>query len=128
MGDAPLRAAEQRRCDAIVAGRHDELAELLTDDLMHIHAVGYTDDKQGYLAGLRERLIVRSISRDAVAIEVLGDMAVMTGQLVNVVRERGGDAWLIGESIVTQLWRREGPRWRMFLYQATLVRPGGVVR
>ena len=128
MDDISLRASEQRRCNAIVAGRYDEFADLLADDLTHIHATGYSDDKPGYLAGLRDRLIVRSIGRDPVAIEVLGDVAVMTGSLVNVVRRRDADAWLTGESIVTQLWRYEGPRWRMFLYQATRAKPGGTVR
>jgi hypothetical protein len=113
-----LVRAEEARCEAIVLGKLRTLEALLTDDLVHVHATGYADGKQSYLAGLRERIEVASIERGPLSIRECGASAVMTGTLTNVVRLRGETAWQERSSLVTQVWRLHADAWRLMSYHA----------
>lgn len=97
----------------------DELARLLADDLIHVHAVGYVDDKASYLAGLRERLEVKEVTRPRPAAWMADAVCVMTGPLTNTVRRRGDAEWATGTSFVTQVWKLVDGDWKMALYHAT---------
>lgn len=112
-------AADRLRCRLIETGDLDGLARLLADDLIHVHAVGYVDDKASYLAGLRERLEVKEVARPRPAAWMADAVCVMTGPLTNTVRRRGDAEWATGTSFVTQVWKLVDGDWKMALYQAT---------
>lgn len=116
-------AADALRCRLIEASDLEGLARLLDDGLIHVHAVGYVDDKNSYLAGLRERLEVREVTRPRPATRLAGNCCILTGPLTNTVRRRGESQWGSGTSFVTQVWIRDGSEWRQAHYHATRMGP-----
>lgn len=123
MTNEDLLGAESRRCAAIVAADIDGLSDLLADNLVHVHTTGLIDDRDSYLAGIRDRLEVRSVERGVIQVRRFGEAAVMTGALTNTVRRRadGPDAaWTVLPSFVTQVWvRQPATGWRMASYHAS---------
>src|SRR5262245_42674557 len=80
---AELLALEEQRCDAINRQDWDALASLPTEDLVHVHANGLTQDKGVYLQHVSSR--PRRTERRDLVVRVHGDTAVMTGKLVNLM-------------------------------------------
>src|SRR6187401_1174125 len=87
---AELLALEERRCDSINRQDWDALAGMLTDDLVHVHANGLTQDKAVYLQHVSSR--PRRTERRDLVVRVHGDTAVMTGKLVNMMDGEAPDA------------------------------------
>jgi ketosteroid isomerase-like protein len=79
--ESAIREREAARGRALVASDYAALADLVTDDLVHIHATGAIEDKQAYLAGLEAKLVFLSVSRPSLDVRVYGSIAVMTGPL-----------------------------------------------
>lgn len=111
--------ADALRCRLIETSDLEGLARLLDDGLIHVHAVGYIDDKRSYLAGLRERIEVKGVTRSRPEARLAGDCCVLIGPLTNTVRRRGDSEWVTGTSFVTQIWMLDGGEWKQTLYQAT---------
>lgn len=121
--DDDLLATERRRCAAIMAADIGVLSGLLEGDLVHVHTTGLIDDRDSYLAGIRDRLEVRSVERGPLQVRRFGDAAVMTGTLTNTVRRRadGPDAvWTVLPSFATQVWVwAPGAGWRMASFHSS---------
>jgi len=107
-----LEEAERQRCAALMEGGVDALAEMLTEDLVHIHLTGKIDDKAGYLAGVRGKYQFRNIERGPLNIRVWGDSAVMVGPLSQqiVVKENGAVHDI--RAVTTQTWHWIDGRWQ----------------
>src|SRR5690349_7989240 len=78
---APLIALEARRAEAIGAGDLDALADVLSDDYLHVLAPGKVVDKAQYIEMIRNG--PRKPERGALHVRVYGDAAVVTGELNN---------------------------------------------
>ena len=94
------------------------MASLLTDDLVHVHANGLTQDKAVYLQHVASR--PRRTERRDLVVRVHGDTAVMTGELVNLM---DGEAASAGTPVLAamQVWIRSGDGWKQAAFQATRV-------
>lgn len=107
---AAICALEGRRCDLISQGDIGGLAELLTDDYVHVHASGRVDDKAAALKSFAA--VPRRCSRSELAVRLMGDVAVVVGPQVNVM-PRGDDVPQEATLTVTTVLRRECDGWRM---------------
>jgi hypothetical protein len=115
-----VRAAELRRCQALVSGDMEALAALLHPELVYVHSNGAIDDRAGYLArcsaaGVRfvgcERRNLRAWR--------IGDVVLMSGEIF-VVMDRPPPPHR-GETLafVTQTYVRDENGWRMTQLHAT---------
>ncbi|MFT4149788.1 MAG: nuclear transport factor 2 family protein [Paracoccaceae bacterium] len=121
-----IEEAERQRCAALMDGRTDALADMLTNDLVHIHLTGQIDDKDGYLAGVRGKYQFRDVRRGPLNIRVWGDSAVVVGPLSQqiVVKETGAVHDI--RAVTTQTWHRVGDRWLQgTCHNAPLTTPAG---
>jgi uncharacterized protein (TIGR02246 family) len=82
MGEATeLVELEARRCAAISAGDIEALESLLRDDYVHVHMNAAVDDRARHLAGVAKR--PRTTTRGEIQVRIYGDLAVLTGELIN---------------------------------------------
>lgn len=106
-----LQEAERLRCDALMQGRAEDLAGMLTEDLVHIHLTGKIDDKLGYLDGVRGKYQFRDVKRGPLNIRVWGDSAVMVGPLTQQILVTETGAVHDIRAVTTQTWQKIGGRW-----------------
>src|SRR5688500_6692839 len=102
---AELLALEEQRCDAINRQDWDTLAVMLSDDLVHVHANGLTQDKAVYMQHVSSR--PRRTERSDLVVHLHGETAVMTGKLVNLMEgaAAGTDTPVLA---AMQVWLRSG--------------------
>jgi ketosteroid isomerase-like protein len=103
---------EGRRCAALTAGDVETLAELVSDDLVHIHGSGQVDGKQAYLDGVRSKYIFHQLTRGELNIRLYGDIAVVVGPVSQIVELRATGQRVDVNGIASQTWVRDGGRWR----------------
>jgi ketosteroid isomerase-like protein len=115
---AELLALEEQRCDAINRQDWQALASILTDDLVHVHANGLTQDKAVYLQHVASR--PRRTERRDLVVHMHGDTAVMTGKLVNFMdgAVASADTPVLA---AMQVWVRVGDSWKQAAFQATRI-------
>jgi ketosteroid isomerase-like protein len=114
-----LHAVEHRRQRALVDADLDTLDEIFDDSLVHTHAHGITHTKTQLLEHTVSRRPYLGITRGELLIRLVGDVAVITGPLTNLLRTPdGGERTLAG--VATQvLHRQEHGGWRFISFQMT---------
>lgn len=110
---------EAARGRALVERDFDALAQLMADDLLHIHSTGVVHNKAAYLDYVRGPLAFLSVERQDLKVKMLGDAAVMTGTMTNVMQPPGPAAPVTVESHVVQIWVRGAADWQLSVFQAT---------
>jgi hypothetical protein len=116
---AAIRAAERKRCEAMLANDGTALADLLDDRLQFHHASGAVDDKAAYLAkiaGGRIRYIAIDWPEERISL-LASDVALMTGKMVTNVAVEGVEKRL--DNRVMTVWTRKGDDWRLTAFQST---------
>lgn len=119
-GQVPdVRAAERRRCAAMLAGDLAALDDLLDDDLHFSHATGAVDDKAAYLAKVGSgRITYATIAWRDVRVRTLGqDAALMTGRMLSTVRVEETVKSL--DNRVMSIWTRAEGDWKLRAFQST---------
>jgi ketosteroid isomerase-like protein len=114
-----LLEREAARGRALVERDFDTLAQLMTDDLLHIHSTGVVHDKAAYLDYVRGPLAFLSVERRDLKVKMFGDAAVMTGAMSNVMRPPGPAVPVTVESHVVQIWVPGSAGWQLAVFQAT---------
>lgn len=116
---ASILAVEERRRAGLLAVDLAALAELYDDSLVHIHAPGVTHTKSQLLEHIATRQAYLDMERGELTIRVIGDVAIMTGRLVNRLRTPDGGERTLG-GVVTQVLRRcDDDQWRFVSFQMT---------
>lgn len=119
-----LTEREAIRRTALVNRDFGTLAALFADDLVYVHSVGSVQDKPAYLAYVQGPMSFVSIERGPLKIRPYGDIAVMTGEMVNTIAAPELPKPIVVASFVTQVWRDHGPAgWQMVQFQATRLPP-----
>jgi hypothetical protein len=116
---AALRAAEQRRCAAMLANDKAALEAVLDPRLQFHHATGAVDDKDAYLAKMAAgRIHYVAIHWDEEqVIDLAENAALLTGRMTTDVRVDGVDKRL--NNRVLTAWSLSDGRWRMVAFQST---------
>ena len=98
---------------------HPALDAILADDVVYIHSTAVAEEKDGYLAGVRDGLYeYESIESSDVTLRSCGDVAVQTGTVRMSVGTRNEAKRPIG-LLFTLVWKREPPGWRLWQRHAT---------
>ena len=115
-----IRAVEEQRRRAYLAGDYDTVAGLLADDFFLINAQGMTRDKKNTIALFRSGdMRVESLTFHDVAIRAQGDVAVVTGRSTVKETFRGQDR--SGDQRFTRVYVKRDGRWLLWVYQLTRV-------
>ena len=113
-----VRAAEDRRYAAMIAGDVAALGELLSDQAVYTHSYGGRDSKQELLDKLSSGdLAYHSIEHPVTEVIVLGDAAVVLGEMHADVTSGGNDRHLASATIA--VWGAQDGQWRMAAFQST---------
>jgi ketosteroid isomerase-like protein len=121
MGDvSELLELEQRRCAAISAGDIEALKSLLSDDYVHVHMTAAVDDRAGHLRAVAKR--PRTTSRGEIHVRIYGDLAVLTGELINLMPVPGQEPRAV-HAYCHQVALRQDGSWRFASFQVTPLRP-----
>jgi ketosteroid isomerase-like protein len=116
---AEVLAVEQRRQEALLAVDVDTLSDLYDDSIVHIHAPGLTHNKRQLLEHVATRQAYLAMTRGELTVRIIGDVAVLTGRLINQLRSPNGPDRTVG-GMVTQVLRRcDDGRWRFVNFQMT---------
>jgi hypothetical protein len=117
--ESAVLAAENRRCDAMLANDSVALEALLDPRLHFSHATGTVDDKANYLAKMAAgRIRYVGIAWSEEKVTTLAPCAAMlTGRMTSDVRVEGTDKRL--DNRVITVWRESGGAWRLVAFQST---------
>lgn len=116
---AEIRVQEARRCAALAADDMDTLAELMCDDLVHVHTTGIVHNKSQLLEHAGRFLRFFEVLRGDLNIRVLADgVAVMTGPMTNIVGRRAENEKIEVHAFVTQVWVKREGAWRAASFHA----------
>jgi uncharacterized protein (TIGR02246 family) len=118
--NAEIRALEDRRYAATVAGDLDELGRLFADTVSYTHSNGSVDTKASYLESLSSgRLRYRSIDRLDEAITVYEQAAIVSTRVRLHITVGGTDRTVDARATIT--WVRHGGQWLFAAWQSTPV-------
>lgn len=116
---AEILAVETRRQNALIAGDLDALDELFDDSLIHIHAPGLVHTKPMLLEHVATRQAYLEITRQDLRVRIFGDVAVVTGGILNRMRAPQGGERIV-DGVVTQVLHRGADgQWRFVSFQMT---------
>lgn len=118
---AHLEQREAARRQALVERDFTTLESLFADDLVYIHSIGNVQDKASYLAYVRGPMSFASIERGPLRVRVYGELAVMTGEMINTLAVPDLPAPVLVKALVTQVWCRGAAGWQMVNFQATRI-------
>jgi len=111
-------AYEQRRCTAMLNNDLNALDELLDAALYFCHATGAIDDKAAYLTKMsRGSIIYRSIQWSDQVVDVLDNVALVTGRMVSAVEVEGVAKQL--DNRVLAVWINRDGKWHLRGFQTT---------
>jgi ketosteroid isomerase-like protein len=114
-----IRRLEDDRMKALMGADSGALAELLGDDLVHIHANGHLENKQQYLDSVSTKLEFIRVERPSLEVRAYGDVAIATGVLDQTVRVKASGATINMRAMTTQSWVRRNDKWLQVGFQAT---------
>lgn len=118
----PLLACERARADAVIAGDLALLAGMLAADLVYVHAPGQRHDKSQLLAYLQTGPRFLAIDLLNPSVQVMGDCALVTGELHMRLQRQPSDTPVTVRSWVSEVWvrdRRSETGWRLRLLHST---------
>ena len=118
MGESTeLVELETRRCAAISAGDIGALKAVLRDDYVHVHMNAAVDDRARHLAGIAKR--PRTTTRGEIRVRIYGDLAVLTGELVNEMAGPGQEEPRVVRAYCHQVAVRQDGAWLFVSTQLT---------
>jgi hypothetical protein len=115
---AQIRAAEDRRYDAMVGADLAALGELLSDRVVYGHSNGSRDSKESLLARIGDG------SLDYVTLDHPVQEIIVLGDAVLVIGEMHGDVVVSGlprqlHSSILAVWAAHGDGWQLAAFQPT---------
>ena len=119
-----IRALEDARYAAMIAGDFAAFAAHAHPDMVYTHSTGIVDT----LDSFREKVesgyyVYHRIDHPVDRILVVGDTAVVVGQMLADITAGGTDKRLA--NLCTATWVRDGGRWLLLAYAPTVL-PAGV--
>ncbi|WBV45481.1 nuclear transport factor 2 family protein [Pseudoroseomonas cervicalis] len=114
-----IRALEEARYAAMLAGDLEALAALLSPRLVYAHSDATQDTRESYLESLRSgALRYHAIRHETHHLLPAGDGAVVAlGSMRADITRHGAEKSIA--SLSCAVWAREGGAWRLLAYQPT---------
>ena len=113
-----VRAAEDRRYAAMIAGDVAALAELLSDRAVYTHSDGHRDTRPELLGKIASgELVYHAIEHPVTEVIVLGDAALVIGEMHADISSAGSPRHLANATIA--VWGAQDGGWRMAAFQST---------
>ena len=113
-----IRALEDRRYAAMLAGDAAVLDEVLDLELRYTHSSGIVDTKPSYIDGVRQkRWEYQSIDRTEETIVVRGDAALVFNRFRASIKVSGTPKELNNRMLA--VWSRAGGAWRLVAVHST---------
>ena len=111
---------EQDRCRALLTANGERLKQLMHPDLFHVHARGNVEDFDSYTGSALLKSSYTTLQRfEDLSVRVFGDAALMTGRQLAISSRKATGEQVYIDSMVTQVWARNGERWQQLSYQTT---------
>jgi ketosteroid isomerase-like protein len=118
-----IKALEDRRYRAMLAGDVAALDELCSDDLIYTHSKADSDDKRSYLRKVGTRYFTYlEITHPADRILVVEGAALVTGRMTAKVFVEGAVVHVDNRYLA--VWVREHGVWKFIAYQPTPIITG----
>jgi hypothetical protein len=115
-----LLQLEHDRCQALLAGNRERLKQLMHPGLFHVHARGNVENFESYTGSGALKSSYSVLQRfEDLKVQVFGDAALMTGRQLAVSSRKATGERVHIDSMVTQVWVRNGDRWQQLSYQTT---------
>jgi len=114
--------AEQSRCQALEKDDFDALEALISPQVTHTHTRGNTDDFESYFFYIKEKIKFVECKRGPLSVRLVGQIAIMTGAMQNIVRFRGESETITTSAQVLQLWEWRAGRWMLLAFQSTALK------
>lgn len=111
--------AERRRSEALVTRDFVALRQIVAPDIYHTHTRGVSNDFDSYFHFIENELSFLAGSRGELDVRLIGDVAVMQGQMRNLVLPKGRSEPLETTAQVLQVWQWRDGRWQMIAFQST---------
>mgnify|MGYP001378745964 CR=1 FL=1 len=109
---AEVRAADDARIAAMLAGDVSALDRLLDEQLTYMHSTGHADTKQSYLDGVRNKVWeYKEIRREDMRIAVSGGTATIFCHLMAAYHMRGEARQV--DSNALAVWSKASGSWRL---------------
>ncbi len=113
-----LRAVDDERVAAVLAGDRARLTTIFSDELRYAHSSGTVDDKAGYIESLvtrRSKYNMWKYEERNFTFPAPG-IALMTGRIaINVTNDKGTSDMVLG---FLGVWREEKGTWRFLAWQS----------
>jgi ketosteroid isomerase-like protein len=120
--EAEILALEARRHAALAAVDLAELDAIFDDDLVHVHATGLTHDKPSLIDHVSRNRHYIGFERGPLNVRILGDVAIVTGPLINRMRGEHPGAERVMRAVATQVVRRTPAGWRFLSFHTCVDR------
>jgi hypothetical protein len=114
--------AERSRCQALEKDDFDALEALISPQVTHTHTRGNTDDFESYFSYIKEKIKFVECKRGPLSVRLVGQVAIMTGTMQNIVRFRGESEAIATSAQVLQLWEWRAGRWILLAFQSTALK------
>jgi ketosteroid isomerase-like protein len=114
-----ILALEEHRQNALIAGDLAALDEIFDDSLIHIHAPGLVHTKALLLEHVATRRAYLDIVRGELDIRLIGDVAIVVGEITNVLKNPDGSMREQRGQVTQVASRAEDGRWRYVNFQLT---------
>ncbi len=117
-----LQRCEQRRSAAVVARDLLTLSEVLHDRLVYVHATGSRNNKSQLMDFIASGPRFLSVALEAPEITLLGDAALVVGELCLTIQRDGEAQPVLARSWASALWQRDAAMaggWRLRHFQST---------
>jgi ketosteroid isomerase-like protein len=116
---ADILAVEALRREALLAADLSTLDDLYDETLLHTHAPGLTHNKTQLLEHVATRQAYLDMTRGELTIRLIGDVAIVTGRIVNRLRNPDGSERTVAGAAIQVLRRCADGRWRFVSFQMT---------
>jgi hypothetical protein len=114
--------AEQSRCQALEKDDFGALEALISPRLTHTHTRGNTDNFESYFLYIREKIKFVECKRGPLSVRLVGQIAIMTGPMQNIVSFRGASETVTTSAQVLQVWEWRAGRWMLLAFQSTALK------
>lgn len=115
---ADVAVCSAERLKALMAGDLERLSALVADELRYVHATGVAHDRTAHLRFLRDKLRFLDVRLESRVVKEFGEVAVITGLLVQRVIRAGESEPVTLSSWAIEVWKRHDG-WRLVDFQST---------